>query len=508
MMNSPASRLHRICELFFEQTEPVGLVGALSEDFLQDNPPGIRFADSRCDYNRLNPVVDTPAEQLQQLPAAASSNLLCGNIWDELAQDQVIEVCRQLLAKLQTGGVLIVQCALQKSTQLPPDRLIMMFESLGGELLHRNSTTPVTAVFRRRDSTKPGGLLTVQRVLVDDAKSSTYKYALIRALCYLAMNEAENCVWHGSHVWVPAKRVALCWIRYYWPFCREDGREHLRQLPGKSNLAVQTKLSKLSDTFSLSLNSMDNIQQELQRSGADPVLKGIADTILLQPVRYAGKGEYNLFKPNKERPVNLCQKSQKYFGVPAEIWRDLTMFNHWIEESITVRWAEQIVAFSADSGRDPVELFAEAITVLRRSPVDERATGEVRELVAQQKGKLPLLWSSKQISRGTGYEVDHLLPWSVLGNNDLWNLIPADKNKNRDKRDRIPLPDKLENNAETLFYYWELYSKRWHTVFNSQLRRFHGVDAEEGGWQTKTLRSLQVKCEQLVHQRGLLFWGE
>lgn len=35
-------------------------------------------------------------------------------------------------------------------------------------------------------------------------------------------------------------------------------------------------------------------------------------------------------------------------------------------------------------------------------------------------------------------DLDHFLPWSFVAHNQLWNLIPVEKNINRSKNDRLP----------------------------------------------------------------------
>ncbi|WP_413167695.1 HNH endonuclease domain-containing protein [Capilliphycus salinus ALCB114379] len=54
-------------------------------------------------------------------------------------------------------------------------------------------------------------------------------------------------------------------------------------------------------------------------------------------------------------------------------------------------------------------------------------------------------WTEKRITKGTKYDLDHLLPLSLYPINELWNLVPADPDFNsHKKRDRLPQPEKLQ----------------------------------------------------------------
>lgn len=40
------------------------------------------------------------------------------------------------------------------------------------------------------------------------------------------------------------------------------------------------------------------------------------------------------------------------------------------------------------------------------------------------------------------FDLDHFLPWSYVGHDQLWNLIPAEKSANASKSDQLPIPER------------------------------------------------------------------
>ena len=57
------------------------------------------------------------------------------------------------------------------------------------------------------------------------------------------------------------------------------------------------------------------------------------------------------------------------------------------------------------------------------------------------KESIKCIYSGKTITPET-FSLDHFLPWSFVGHDKLWNLIPMRKNDNSYKSDNIPLVDK------------------------------------------------------------------
>ena len=52
-------------------------------------------------------------------------------------------------------------------------------------------------------------------------------------------------------------------------------------------------------------------------------------------------------------------------------------------------------------------------------------------------------WTGKKLHQ-QNYDIDHLLPISVYPVNELWNLVPSDRDFNQQKkRDRLPSNDRL-----------------------------------------------------------------
>jgi hypothetical protein len=180
------------------------------------------------------------------------------------------------------------------------------------------------------------------------------------------------------------------------------------------------------------------------------------------------------------------------------VWLDLCRFDHWIEDSIVVRWARLTAEMNAAG------TMAAYLPLLLEGPGDERDTSEVRAFLQSRGAELGCVWSGHAI---TGrFDVDHALPYSVWGNNDLWNLLPCLPQVNNAKGAALPTLDLLKRRRDCIVAYWRLYDGRWARRFASQLQDALGCAIGESGWERRALAGLEETVERLAVTRGLARW--
>ena len=57
--------------------------------------------------------------------------------------------------------------------------------------------------------------------------------------------------------------------------------------------------------------------------------------------------------------------------------------------------------------------------------------------VIDKSGGVCCLYSGKPLTKD-GFDLDHYVPWSFVGHDNIWNLIPADSSVNSSKSDKLP----------------------------------------------------------------------
>lgn len=111
-----------------------------------------------------------------------------------------------------------------------------------------------------------------------------------------------------------------------------------------------------------------------------------------------------------------------------------------------MKWAEFSVKAS-EKTLSVERVFNEAL----KNPITDREMLRSKKLYAailKKQGKVRCVWTDRL---SPSYDIDHLIPFSVWRNNDLWNLLSAQASVNNMKRDKILTPDLVERrrNAQT-----------------------------------------------------------
>src|SRR5690606_27416927 len=119
-------------------------------------------------------------------------------------------------------------------------------------------------------------------------------------------------------------------------------------------------------------------------------------------------------------------------------------------DSILFKWAE----FSVNASGRRLSVQTVLNEVLK-DPITERDIAESKRLyleILNREGKVHCVWTGRRLSN---YDIDHLIPFAVWKNNDLWNLLPSDSRINNQKRDKIPSPEFIEQRKDFILEYWE-----------------------------------------------------
>ncbi len=463
---------------------------------------------------------------LAEIPDESYDNVQCVATLMHLHREDIITAVLSLARILKPEGRLLISFRASRSEEErePDGRLFTLIHPGKMTLLLESAGLQVVRTEEQPDGTRPDvhwhvllaeksplnvarGLDRIQSVLVQDRKTATYKLALLRGLCDISRAESHLVKWGSGEVYVPLWSLAIRWLIYYWPLVNHTpfiAQMH-GERPGSTRLiAFRRTIQELAQTFSPSglyalLKAIE--EKPLQYR---PYLQVIATTIRVGPVYFAGTGGPSVFHYCKridagEAPEGL-ESALGYVAVPEPIWLDISRFDHWITDSIVVRWAQ----LTADLNRGtPMEQY---IPLLLSTPAAERDTQEVRNLLRSLGQSVECAWSGKRLATVADLQVDHIIPYSAWGNNDLWNLLPSAKQLNLDKRDHLPTRRLLLARRDTIIHYWQLYRTHWEARFDTQLSRALEYAPNRHGWETRAFAGLQETVERIAASRGLARW--
>jgi hypothetical protein len=103
--------------------------------------------------------------------------------------------------------------------------------------------------------------------------------------------------------------------------------------------------------------------------------------------------------------------------------------------------------------------------------------------------------------------VDHLIPFALWGNNDLWNLVPAHAAVNGHKSDKLPAGSLLLDRRAPIVDSWSLLREAMPVAFDEQALHLLGTRPSHGdGWRSELFARLREAVEVTALQRGIERW--
>ena len=310
---------------------------------------------------------------------------------------------------------------------------------------------------------------TIATILRHDAKVTSYKLALIRAINDVVLSFPDAGA-HDRPVAIPLRLLAEYWVAYYWPFVNprapiSQGPHSLRNGVLANDMAFRPALAALwaaweqvvgatvrpSDGFFL----INEFRVARRRAGYPPSLRrafahavnAVARSIE-QPIRYAGPGEWGVFP----RPVAYATLFGQAVGIPGtsptercvfvgrELWDGFLDLSLWVEALSIHEWALFTESVTQPSG---IKIERGHVYMLLTDRPDNRRPLDWErnqiDLLLMEGHVFECPWTAKALRRSVDYDLDHLLPVSVYPINELWNLAPTDRRFNQHvKRDRLP----------------------------------------------------------------------
>ncbi len=338
-------------------------------------------------------------------------------------------------------------------------RLIRATES--ADRLGRAGVSWSTAVLGLPDDGL-GALPLLRHLVLVDEKSSTYKIALLRILARIADTASGSARHESDFVAVPLGMVALFWMRMYKPLIENALPQMPMSRTGARPGFVTDSFTalRLINPFELRVGAVydGDTAKHLHRS-----LSEIAQLIRSMPAKY-------LRWPASDQPIFEIQSLRRTgtpspltidtpflwsFGelrVPLQIWQALTRYNVWIEPVLVSEWVRLMEGYA---GTSQPNVRQRAYSLLAWSD-PERDTRIARDAVTRMRAAgnaVYCVWSGQRLR--DDYDIDHCFPFAAWPCGDAWNLMPASRQINNQKSNRLVTQGALERASEYITSWWE-----------------------------------------------------
>ncbi|MEP0873812.1 hypothetical protein NDA01_29315 [Trichocoleus desertorum AS-A10] len=328
----------------------------------------------------------------------------------------------------------------------------------------------------------------ISTILKHDAKVTSYKIALLRAINDVVLSFPDLRS-YNQDVAVPLKVLAEYWVAYFWPFVDPNkpifqGQRAKLNGETRNDMAFRPTLAALrlrweqeletvsrpSDGFFV-INEMRVARKQALYS--QDFLKAYREAIreisktLEMPIRYAGPGNWTIFsQPVRYKelnglavPVPGTQSDDKCLVIQAELWQSFQTLSLWVEALCIHEWC----LFSEGVGQESIQQVdrGDIYRLLTDRPDNRRPLTWERnniDLLLVEGHEFVCPWTENRIRSGVSYDLDHLVPVSIYPINELWNLVPADPHFNSHvKRHYLPSSERLHQARQHLELAYEQY---------------------------------------------------
>ncbi len=360
----------------------------------------------------------------------------------------------------------------------------------------------------------------ISKIIARDSKTTTYKFALLRGVIDIIQDNSPYISFYENRVYIPTGLLIEKWILYYYPIL--ESQISIPQINGETNLAFESCFIKIilsykgNNGFSAFYNDLKNvgIPSNLQNDFFD-LAKKLRDTITKMPMKYIGRSlsnnYYSIFnyengtlrKGNSDIDIEFLIQNFGVFSIPKEYYEAFKILGSFIsgQDSILFKWAE----FSVNASKQNLSI-SKVMNEVLKSPITEREIAESKRIykdILKREGQVYCVWTGKKI---VSYDIDHLIPFSIWKNNDLWNLLPSDSKTNNQKRDKIPSPELIERQKSLILDYWGILNESQSQRFKKEIQVALLGNNSFHSWKETGIKQLQSSCDYLIANRGYEEW--
>jgi len=371
----------------------------------------------------------------------------------------------------------------------------------------------------------------INAIIERDSKDATYKFALLRGAIEISQEYSHLKSESGNRVSFPLGLLVEKWLLYYYPLI--ESSEFIPQKHGETEtstlkMSFRDTFKKVTDFYadkgglSVFFNDYWNgkIPKEISPAVLALALK-LKTTITTMPMRHLGysisRNEYSVFRydggasrlsGSGEISQDMLVKKFGTFSFPMELFAVFQYLGSFIsgEDSLLYQWAE----FTVNSEKSGNLTIESVLQKLRTYPETERAVSDAKIVYHQmfcEDQSIDCVWSGKKIKTFESVHIDHLIPFTIWKNNDLWNLLPASGDVNNKKRDKIPAPDFVDERSDSICRYWDILHNAYQPRFDREASlSLIGTVPIRSDWHEIALENVKAKCEYLIDVRGFDEW--
>lgn len=270
--------------------------------------------------------------------------------------------------------------------------------------------------------------------------ASTYKMAWAKAITHLAYDMELDSAADDVLITINLKDIANKFFSYYWD---QDVFFKLHQNSNPHKLATIVSLVRKAEA---DLNELKGTQQPYKYFRAEPLLKAMKgnyhDKLMVKVVKLLKQDVSHRFLSSKLKespfaPAYMYTEGEDTLQMRADYLKELKENLNLVLDVINLKW----------------------VLVLEQYNMSPRIGRKVRHMDMETDGRKPLMKYHRHLilenpemkcficGKSITDEkaaVDHVIPWSFMYSDDLWNLVFVHRSCNSRKSNTVPSEKEIE----------------------------------------------------------------
>lgn len=258
---------------------------------------------------------------------------------------------------------------------------------------------------------------------------NTYKLAWGRAV--LECVSFDKYTINENNVKIEFDDISECMIKYYW---NQLFFFNLKQAPYKDKYPVICKdTMSLIDEYRRSFNTVipiwfDEAKSKLNKNYYNKIVKHVSKTLhenVCWRFKSIGKESLDLYRYSK--------KDGSFILINTEELASLKEYGIILSKLLNYKWAQLLEKFNF------CPKIANKVNGISEAKLSRNSLSKYKdELLKEFKnGKIIDFYSGEELEPNN-ISIDHVIPWSFMYSDDIWNLVVTSKSNNSSKSNSIP----------------------------------------------------------------------
>lgn len=266
------------------------------------------------------------------------------------------------------------------------------------------------------------------------SNQNTYKLAWGRSIIeYVNLNEIDDSKEYFEFKLIDAAEIVL---KYYW---NQLFFFDLKQVPEKGKAKIISEVQNLIDLYKKITNSdypkwfQDGKDVLKDRKEYSKALKNIAYLLKLNPTKYFLQASINDSNKKDTVPVYIRDDANNRILIKKEDAYLLKEYGIIIAKLLNFKWTQLLEKYNF------VPMLSNKVTAISNGKIDRNNLTKYKNQLIKEftDGKIIDFYTGEELSYSEA-TVDHVIPWSFMYSDDIWNLVLTSKSNNSSKSNVVP----------------------------------------------------------------------